>query len=93
MAVLSSSLAHAGAALSLADDGHTAAQLICNGQIVLDEVYFLRLTLSNGALLISWRESLQNGAPEKVLVLTHFGQCQAEEINPLFHGPGRFSIY
>jgi hypothetical protein len=90
--VLSSWLAHAGATVSLATNGRHTAQLICNGVVILNEVYYLRLRLSDGALLISWRESLRSGAPDKVLILTNFGQCQAQETNVPFFG-GRFSSY
>jgi hypothetical protein len=79
LVVMSSSLAHAGATVSLATNGHATAQLICNGSIVLKEVYYLRLMLSDGALLISWRDSLRSGAPERVLILSSFGQCHAQE--------------
>ena len=68
-----------GVALSLADDGRTTAQLVCNGSVVLDQVYYLRLVLSDGVLVISYRESLRTSAPEKVLILTTYGSCQAQE--------------
>jgi hypothetical protein len=71
-----------GVGVSLATDGRTTAQLVCNGSVVLDQVYYLRLVLSDGALLISYRESLRSGAPEKVLILTSYGRrCQAQENN------------
>jgi hypothetical protein len=56
-------------------------------------VYYLRLTLSDGALLISWRESLRSGAPDRLLILTNFNQCQAQETNVPFFGAGRFNGY
>jgi hypothetical protein len=65
--------------VSLANDGRTTAQLVCDGSVVLDQVYNLRLVLSDGALLISYRESLRSSAPEKVLILTSYGRCQAQE--------------
>ena len=65
--------------VSLATDGRTSAQLLCNGSVILDQVYFLRLVLSDGALLISYRESLRSGAPEKILILTSYDRCQAQE--------------
>jgi hypothetical protein len=68
-----------GVGVSLANDGRTTAQLVCNGLVVLDQVYYLRLVLSDGALLISYRESLRSSAPEKVLILTSYGRCQAQE--------------
>jgi hypothetical protein len=91
---LSSSLAQAdGATVSLATNGRDTAQLICNGSVILHEVYYLRLTLSDGALLISWRESLRGGAPDRVLILTDFGQCHAQETGVPFFGAGRFNSY
>lgn len=68
-----------GLALFLANDGRTTAQLSCNGAVVLDQVYYLRLVLSEGALLISYRESLRSGAPTKMLILTDYHHCQAQE--------------
>lgn len=68
-----------GVGVSLADDGRTTAQLICNDSVVLDHVYYLRLTLSDGVLLISYRESLLGGAPEKVLILPAYAYCEARE--------------
>ena len=89
----SSSLANAGATLSLATNGRDTAQLICNGSVILKEVYYLRLTLSDGALLISWQESLRSGAPERVLILTDFRQCYAQETGVPFFGASRFTSY
>jgi hypothetical protein len=86
-----SSLADAGATVSLATNGRDTAQLICNGTIVLNEVYYLSLTLSDGALLISWRESLRSGAPNRVLILSNFGQCRAQETNVPFFGARSFN--
>jgi hypothetical protein len=68
-----------GITLSLADDGRTTAQLVCDGSVLLDQVYYLRLALTDGALLVSYRESLQSDAPEKVLILTTYGSCEAQE--------------
>jgi hypothetical protein len=77
---LSASLAQAGgAAVSLGNNGQNTAQLICNGSVILEGVYYLNLTLSDGVLLISWRESLQPSAPQRILILTRFDQCQAQE--------------
>jgi hypothetical protein len=77
---LSASLAQAGgASVSLGNNGQDTARLICNGSVVLEGVYYLNLTLSDGVLLISWRESLQPTAPLRVLILTKFYQCQAQE--------------
>jgi hypothetical protein len=77
---LSASLAQAGgASVSLGNNGQDTAQLICDGSVVLQGVYYLSVTLSDRVLLISWRESLQPTAPQRVLILTKFGQCQAEE--------------
>ena len=90
---LSSSLAHAGPTLSLATNGRDTAQLICNGSVILNEVYYLRLTLSDGALLISWQESLRSGAPERVLILTDFGQCYARETGVPFFAARSFNSY
>jgi hypothetical protein len=89
----SSSLAQAGATLSLATNGRDTAQLICNGSVILKEVYYLRLTLSDGALLISWQESLRSGAAERVLILTDFGQCYARETGVPFFGAGTITSY
>ena len=61
--------------------------------MIVSEVYYLRLTLSDGALLISWQESLRSGAPERVLILTDFGQCQAQETGVPFFSAGRFNSY
>ena len=91
--VLTSTFSHAGATVSLATNGRDTAQLICNGSLVLNDVYYLRLTLSDGALLISWRESLRSGAPDRLLILTNFDQCQAQETNVPFFGAGRFNGY
>jgi hypothetical protein len=91
--VFGSSHAYAGAAVALATNGRDTAQLICNGSVVLKEVYYLRLTLSDGALLISWQDSLRSGAPERVLILTDFGQCYARETGVPFFGASRFSSY
>jgi hypothetical protein len=68
-----------GIILSLADDGRTTAQLVCDGSVVLDQVYYLRLALTNGALVVSYRESLRTDAPETVLILTTYGRCEAQE--------------
>jgi len=91
--VLSPSLADAGATVSLATNGRDTAQLTCNGSLVLNGVYYLRLTLSDGALLISWRESLRSGAPHRVLILSEFGQCQAQETNAFLFGAYTFNSY
>jgi hypothetical protein len=87
---LSASLAQAGGAtVSLGNNGQDTAQLICNGSVILQGVYYLSLTLSDGVLLISWRESLQPTAPQRVLILTKFGQCQAQQTAaPFFGTPG-----
>ena len=92
---LSSSLAQAGGAtVSLATNGRDTARLVCNGlRDFPTEVYYLRLTLSDGALLISWRESLRGGAPDRVRILTDFGQRHAQETGVPFFGAGRFNSY
>jgi hypothetical protein len=77
---LSTSLAQAGGAtVSLGNNGQNTAQLICDGSVILKGVYYLNLRLSDGVLLISWRESLQPSAPQRVLILTRFDRCQAQE--------------
>jgi hypothetical protein len=92
MVCLSSSLAQAGGAtVSLATNGQDTAQLICNGSVILKGVYYLSLTLSDGVLLISWRESLLSGAPQRVLILTNFGQCHAQETAVSFFGARGFN--
>ena len=91
--VLSPLLADAGATVSLATNGRDTAQLICNGSLVLNGVYYLRLTLSDGALLISWRESLRSGAPHRVLILREFGRCQAQETDAFQFGAHTFNSY
>jgi hypothetical protein len=91
---LIASLAQAGGAtVSLGNNGQNTAQLICNGSVVLQGVYYLNLTLSDGVLLISWRESLQPTAPQRVLILSKFGQCQAQETNVPFFGSAEFNKY
>jgi hypothetical protein len=91
---LSASLAQAGgASVSLGNNGQNTARLICNGSVVLEGVYYLNLTLSDGVLLISWRESLQPTAPQRVLILTKFSQCQAQESRAPFFGSAGFSNY
>ena len=91
--VVGTSLAQAGATVSLATNGHDTARLICSGSIVLNEVYYLRLMLSDGVLLISWRENLRSGTPDKVLILTNFGQCQAQETGVPFSSTGTFNSH
>ena len=91
---LGASLAPAdGATLSLANNGQDTAQLICDGSVILKGVYYLSLTLSDGVLLISWRQSLQPSAPQRVLILTHFGQCNAQEAAGPFFGTPGFNDY
>jgi hypothetical protein len=91
---LSASLAQAGgASVSLGNNGQDTAQLICDGTVVLQGVYYLSVTLSDGVLLISWRESLQPTAPQRVLILTKFCQCQAEESSVPFFGSPMHNRY
>lgn len=65
--------------VSLATVSNKEAQLVCNGRVVLDRVQDLRLTISNGTMVVTYRPRFQVGRQQHVLIIHRFGTCQAHE--------------
>ena len=65
--------------VALATAGNETAKLICDGEVVLEDVTDLRLAVLNGTIIVTYRPLFGIHPKARVLVIRNWEACEAHE--------------